>query len=542
MDFGRHFSTTGLLVGTLFFALSMTPTLLPRTPLIQGLISGGALTAGYGVGVLGKWVWIYLELPTPSARVRKSAKRVAAAICALTAVVFMWKWSDWQSSVRTLMDMEEGRGIQPLQIGGMALTLFLVMLLVTKLFRGTFRLVSHRLRRFVPPRVSRLVGLVAAFVLFWSVADGVLFSILLRSADATYEQADEMIEPERQRPTDSIKSGSAESVLSWEDMGREGRRFLSGGPTAADLSAFLEEPAPEPIRVYVGMHAAETFEDRAALALDELQRVHAFERSVLVLITPTGTGWVDSASVDPLEYLHRGDIASVAAQYSYLPSALSLMVEGGDGEEMARALFQKVYSHWTELPEDERPELYLHGLSLGALHSDRSFDLFDIIEDPFDGVLWVGPPFRQDTWQRITEQRTPGSPAWLPRFRDDSVVRVANQHGGLRKGKAEWGSFRIAYLQYASDPITFFNPQSFTRKPEWMTAPRGPDVSDDLRWVPIVTALQLGADMMAGTAPPGYGHEYAARHYLDAWRALTEPGGWNENDLDRLRALFRETK
>jgi len=93
-------------------------------------------------------------------------------------------------------------------------------------------------------------------------------------------------------------------------------------------------------------------------------------------------------------------------------------------------------------------------------------------------------------------------------------------------------------LQYASDPITFFSPQTAWRAPDWMREPRGPDVSPGLRWFPIVTMLQLAADMMVGTAPKVVGHEYAATHYIDAWLALTEPAGWNGSELTRLRTLF----
>jgi uncharacterized membrane protein len=71
-----------------------------------------------------------------------------------------------------------------------------------------------------------------------------------------------------------------------------------------------------------------------------------------------------------------------------------------------------------------------------------------------------------------------------------------------------------------------------------MREPRGPDVSPDLRWFPVVTMLQLAADIMVGTAPTGFGHEYAPAHYIDAWFALTEPGGWSEAELERLRDRF----
>jgi len=205
---------------------------------------------------------------------------------------------------------------------------------------------------------------------------------------------------------------------------------------------------------------------------------------------------------------------------------------------MARALFAEIYGYWRTLPRDSRPRLFLSGLSLGSLNSDLSFDLYDIIDDPFHGVLWSGPPFRNETWRRITAERDPGTPAWLPEFRGGSVVRFMNQEQGFDRGDAEWGNFRIAFLQYASDPITFFSPGVAWREPDWMREPRGPDVSPDLRWFPVVTMLQLAADMMVGTAPTGFGHEYAPAHYVDAWFALTEPGGWSEADLERLRGLF----
>src|SRR5690606_34042391 len=126
---------------------------------------------------------------------------------------------------------------------------------------------------------------------------------------------------------------------------------------------------------------AETVEERAALALEELQRVDAFERSVLVVITPTGTGWVDPGAANTVEYLHRGDIAMVAVQYSYLESAFALLLEPEHGQETAAALYRAVYDHWTTLPPERRPALYLHGLSLGSLHSDGSFDIYDVIAD-----------------------------------------------------------------------------------------------------------------------------------------------------------------
>jgi uncharacterized membrane protein len=97
---------------------------------------------------------------------------------------------------------------------------------------------------------------------------------------------------------------------------------------------------------------------------------------------------------------------------------------------------------------------------------------------------------------------------------------------------------RIVYLQYASDPIVFFEQAALWRQPPWMAAPTGPDVSPRLRWYPVVTFLQLLLDMaISTTTPVGYGHVYAAAHYVDAWEAVTEPG-WAPDDIARLKAWF----
>jgi uncharacterized membrane protein len=115
-----------------------------------------------------------------------------------------------------------------------------------------------------------------------------------------------------------------------------------------------------------------------------------------------------------------------------------------------------------------------------------------------------------------------------------------NQDGGLERGDAAWGPFRIAVLHYGSDPMTFFSASTLYRQPAWLAEPRAPDVSSALRWYPVVTMLQLSADMaVANTAPPGVGHNFAAVHYASAWLALMEPKGWSPPDLQRLNELLR---
>ncbi len=80
----------------------------------------------------------------------------------------------------------------------------------------------------------------------------------------------------------------------------------------------------------------------------------------------------------------------------------------------------------------------------------------------------------------------------------------------------------------------------FHSKPDWMKDPRGPDVSPKLDWYPVITFLQLVVDMAIGTTTPsGFGHIFAAEHYIDAWVAVTDPPGATPENVERLKAHFR---
>ncbi|MCT8998565.1 alpha/beta hydrolase [Chelativorans intermedius] len=539
MNFWRSFSATGLLIGTFFFAASLTPSLLPRNFLTQGVLSGVCFAAGYGIGVFGRWLAAYLELRGPSERALLLVKYAASVICAFIAGLFLWQASEWQNSIRGLMGLEPLDTANPVRIIVIAALTFLLVMAVARLFRLVLTFAAARLRRFVPRRLANVLGVAAAVLVFWLLIDGVLLRQALRMADSSFQTYDELIEPERERPEDPSKTGSAASLVAWQDLGRAGREFIASGPSAETIGAFWGEEAIEPLRVYVGINAADTPQARARLALEELIRIGGFERSVLVIVMPTGTGWIDPAAMDTLEYLHRGDVASVAIQYSYLTSWLSLLVEPEYGAEAARALFNAVYGHWTSLPADSRPRLYLHGLSLGTLNSELSSELYDVLGDPYHGALWSGPPFASRIWHYATNHRNPDTPAWLPRFRDSSAVRFTNQDNALDIPGAEWGPMRIVYLQYASDPVTFFDHHALYREPEWMAPPRGPDVSPHLRWYPVVTLLQIALDMaLATTAPMGHGHVYAPEHYIDAWIEVTGVRGLSDGDVTRLKRLF----
>ncbi len=532
-------SGVGLMLGALFFAASLTPTLIPRSYLTQGAIAGACFAIGYLAGNVWRWLWHYLELPEPSARLRSGANALVAAGCLIVVIVYLWRAAGWQNSIRAVMKMPPVETAHPLKVCAIALLTFIVLLVLARLFVLAARFVATRTRRVIPRKVANVIGVFVAGLLFWSIASNVLIRTAFNALDSSFRELDVLFEPERPQPTAPERTGSPASLVKWKELGRMGRRFIAAGPTATEISALTGLPAQNPVRVYVGLGSRDTAQARARLALDELKRQHGFERSTLIVVTPTGTGWIDPSAMDTVEYLHHGDVASVAMQYSYLNSPLSLLFQPEYGAEAARALFAEIYGYWTTLPKDRRPKLYLHGLSLGAMNSEKSAELFEIIGDPIAGALWSGAPFESRIWRSITANRNPGSPAWLPEFRDGRLVRFMNQNGPTVPADAPWGPMRVVYLQYASDAITFFDYRDAYQAPAWMKAPRGPDVSPELRWYPVVTMLQLALDMAVATnTPMGFGHVYAPEHYVDAWVAVTDVHDWSANALAQLKAYL----
>ncbi|MCX8995742.1 alpha/beta-hydrolase family protein [Rhizobiaceae bacterium BDR2-2] len=537
--FPRRLSLAGITGASLFLAASLTPSLLPRTALMQGALSGLCLAVGYGAGTAVAALGRLLELPDLP---RRPGRWIALA-ASLFGIAMLFLAEGWQKELRGLMAMQSIEPFGILKVSGIALAIFFALLGLARSILLVIRTVTSSIHHRVPRRAATLAGLLATALLMAGIIDGVVLRYALRAVDGSYQRLDALIDADLAAPASPLRAGGPGSLIDFDTLGRQGRSYVSTGPTLEEMERFSDKPALTPVRIYAGLNTAETVEERAALALEDLKRAGGFERKVLLLITPTGTGWVDQAAIDSIEFLHNGDIASVALQYSYLSSFLALAVEPGYGQESARALFNAVYGHWKTLPRDSRPLLYLFGLSLGAMNSDLSADFLDIAGDPFQGALWSGPPFNSRLWQMATAERERDTPVWLPRYRDGAAIRFTSQTNALdltgRGPQDGWGPIRIVYLQYASDAVTFFEPASFYRPPAILEAPRAPDVSPSVRWFPAVTFLQMGFDMLiANQAPNGYGHSYAPEHYLDAWVAVTGTGAYDEAGLHRLRQHF----
>lgn len=540
--FFNRFNYGGLALATVFFCLSCLPSLLPRPWVLQGVLSGLSIAVGYGVGTFLshaiRWMSGY-DVPRPA---KRTAWRALMIIGPAMTLLFLFLGNIWQNQVHHLV------GVQPLQAHIMIRTLLIALfvgcvgILAARGIRKLFRFLVARLDRILPRRVSVAAGAAILIVVFYWAITGLLTSFLVTQANNIYRARNNRTPTHAQQPVSPDRSGSAASRIAWDTLGYPGKAFVSEGPKPAELTAFSGQPAKEPIRIYAGLKSAPSVEGRAALAVAELQRTGAFQRKVLVLAAATGTGWLEPQSMEALEYMYGGDTAIVAQQYSYLPSWISFLVDKQNATDASQALYDAVYSVWSQLPKETRPKLYAYGLSLGSYGGQAPYSGVNDLRSSIDGALFMGTPNDTRLWASITRDRQPSSPEYLPVYKHDAAVRFAATNQQIAANQATWTYPRILYLQHASDPIVWVNFNVFWHKPDWLREARGPDVSGNVHWYPFVTGAQLAIDQFNSTSVPnGHGHNYP-NTIASAWAAVTNPPNWTAQQTQKLQTIINNYK
>ncbi|MEU5840830.1 alpha/beta hydrolase [Rhodococcus sp. NPDC047139] len=536
---------TGIAFAALFFCWSLTPSLLPRDWLFQGIIGGINAAVGYGVGCVVGWAvarFVLVRVPwwppsLPVLRAVRVAVPVAAVFAALVALVL---------SARDQRELAALMGEEGSTTGGYLRTILLslaVSAALVGLWRGlrdVGRWVAAKLirRTRMPLGLARTLGVLLVVLVTFMLIDGILVRGTYFLFNQAFSVRDETTRPGAVQPVDPAKSGSPESLAGWETLGYEGRNFVSRGLDAEELTAVNGPPAQEPIRVYVGLETAPTPEERVELVVAELERTGAFDRSVLVLIPTTGTGWVNPTAARAMELVHNGDLAMVAWQYSYLPSWISFLADREKAAAAGKLLIERVHERWSQLPEDDRPQLFLYGESLGTQSGEGAFDSLAEIRAEIDGVLWVGPPNSNRLWRQLVDRRDPGATEVRPVYADGLVVRFADSRETILEPDTPWLDPRVLYIQHASDPVVWWSPDLMFSRPDWLEEPPGSDRLPHMRWFPFVTFWQVSADLTnAAGVPDGHGHNYGTS-VLDGWVAITQPDGWTEADTERVRTAI----
>ena len=446
----------------------------------------------------------------------------------------------WQDEARDLVGMSHLAWWE-----GPPMVLLSVVVGVALIWVGTtigrgLRAVHRVFRRRLPAWLA-----LPATVLVAVAFIGLIGSQVVVAANVIYEALDQGTNPGIDQPTLETVSGSPASLVAWDTMGLWGRDFAAGVTSRDQLLAYhgADAEVRDPVRVFVGMRTADTIEERVAVAVRELERAGGFERNVIAVWVPGGSGWMDPNAARALEQLHNGDTAIVAVQYSYLPSFFSLVIDSSQAIEAGSLLFDAVHERWAALPR---------GTARGSSSSAR-------VSGPVEprgrssartlprrsrtsgagptAALIVGSLGWNPILRQLTDARDPGSPAWQPAYADGKTVRFAT--GGSRPDPdTDWGPSRVLYLQHPDDPVAYPSLDSLWSPPAWMDEPRADGVPPDTGWFPIVSAVQAAADLsFAASLPSGFGHDYRV-DYVDAFARIAPPDVWTDEDTARLEAYL----
>ncbi len=534
----RHYTFTGTAVGLVFLWFSMTPSLLPRGPLFQGIVSGAAGATGYAIGVFAVWLVRYMRSKDTSPPAPRTAW-IALLVIGIIGQILMIVWFHvWQDDVRDLMGVPRlGFWDHPLA-AILSIVVLFVFVEIGQLIGKLVRFLVRKLDRFAPPRVSAVIVVGLLIALTIALLNGVVARFAMSTINKTFSAVNDETDPDFPAPMSTLRSGGPESLDSWESLGHQGRVFVSAGPTVEELTKFNGKQAIEPIRAYAGLHSAPGIKATAALAAQELRRTGGLNREVVAVATTTGTGWINEAEASALEYMYNGNTAIVSMQYSFLPSWLSFLVDKENARQAGQALFEAVDAMIRDMPEAQRPKLVVFGESLGSFGGEAPFLALNNLVARTDGALFSGPTFNNTIWEELTRNRDEGSPMWLPIYDMGDNVRFSARADNLGRPADPWGHPRAVYLQHASDPIAWWNVDLLFAKPDWLREPRGYDVSPRMEWIPIVTFLQVSADMaVAVDVPDGHGHVYV-KDVANAWAAILQPPGWTPEKTQKLRPLL----
>ena len=533
-----RYTLPGLWVALLFACVSFTPSLLPRSGLVQGFVCGMTGAIGYGIGTVGAWVWrAFADRDVRPPRPHAWRLFLLTAVAAL--VVSFIAGQRWQTDIRELMGVTGPGVLSYLLLPVIAAVVFVALIAVSRALRAVYRWLAHLLNRWIGRRAARMVGWAAVVVATYGLVSGVLLNGLVTAADQTFSVRDTITPEGVVQPTGALRSGGPDSLLPWDSLGREGRKFVGTGPSAAEIGAYTGSPAVEPIRVYAGIASAGDAEARAELAVRDLERAGGFDRAYLLVTTTTGSGWVDPASVDTFEYLTGGNSAIIGMQYSYLPSWISYLVDQADARLAGRELYDAVYESWSQLPPNRRPKLLVSGESLGSFGGEAAFSGEHDLANRSSGTLFAGPPNFNTLYREFTDDRDEGSAEVRPIFRGGRTVRFDDDpEPGVEPAAAPWDGTRVLYLQHPSDPIVWWSPNLIMSRPDWLSEPPGRDVLDEMTWLPFVTFWQVTADLpLAAAVPAGHGHTYIGE-YVDAWATVLRVPDWTPEKAARLRAII----
>lgn len=243
----------GVAFGALFFCLSLTPSLLPRDWVFQGLIGGINAAFGYGLGVLiGATVERFLLRGAswwPPPRPALLALKATVVVTAPTACVLMLiPAAGWQRQVSELLGIEGPATLGYLRTLGVAIGVAAALVATVRVLIDASRLLARALIRrwHLHREVAMFIGSAIVVVLLTTLINGVLIRGFFAGASAVFQPEDSATVAGTIQPLQPERSGSPESLAPWATLGSQGRSFVAGECTPPSSAGSTDGPPANP--------------------------------------------------------------------------------------------------------------------------------------------------------------------------------------------------------------------------------------------------------------------------------------------------------
>ena len=484
--------------------LSFTPSLLPRGGLVQGLVWGITAAIGYGLGVVAAWIWrafadrdarppAELGVAGLPGECRGAAARVSFAL-----------GQYWQYEIRRLMGVTDYNLALVVASPVVAAAVFCLLILTGRGLRRVYRSAARLLRRWIGPRAAAPWAGSLVVGLTYLVVTGLLLDGFVTVADEAFSVRDTTTPEGVHQPTTGLRSGGPGSAgavglprLPGADLHRPrpvtGRHRGGDAPPGSGAGQGLRR----------AWRPAADAESRAALAVQDLERAGGFQRKNLLVVTTTGSGWVDPAWSTPSSTSPTG---TRRRSRSSTPTCRRGCPTWSTSPRLARPA-APCSTPSTTGGRSCRPagaRLFVAGESLGSFGGETAFSGEYDLRNRTVGTLFAGPPNFNTLFREFSDHRDPGQPGDPARLQGRAHRPVHQRPGaGDSPGRASpWHGSRVLYLMHPSDPIVWWSPQPDPRQAGLDRRAARQGRAREIVWIPFVTFWQVTADLPFSTGVP----------------------------------------
>ena len=135
--------------------LSLTPSMLPRTAMIQAVLTGLLAALGYGLGSLLHWLFVNTRpLPEAESTQPRTAGKGSILTGGALLILGLMLYHIWQNDQREMLGMQSQSGWHMIYVVPLSAVVFALLLVISRFLRRVAGRLMAGADKLLPRRVS----------------------------------------------------------------------------------------------------------------------------------------------------------------------------------------------------------------------------------------------------------------------------------------------------------------------------------------------------------------------------------------------------